>query len=375
MLITTTTIAIFLLNLNELAQSFSLINPIYLISKYNIVLLRRNHKPTLNAQKPKHESELILETKKEKIWNEYYSELCNYVFQHGNCLVPLSSGNNTESKLGVWVRNQRRNYAVYMNGNFHQSSLTPERIRALDAINFVWDIQEYNWCRRYQELCEFRLIYGHTLVPQEYNTQLAAWVLTQRTKYKKYLNNIKSKSLNKHRIDALNSIDFCWTSVQHTWKVMFQALSEYNQVNGHFDVPSSDVTNIPLRSWIQRIRNEYAELQVNPSCKCYILTPNRIESLDSIGFSWNGPRLRSRLEKQTASLDDWGTLFDRMRESGIDPSAKPKSHWFEGESRFDTNTLQQQQLEKDDDEDFDLDSLWNQEEDFDLDSLWNQEED
>lgn len=317
---------------------------------------------------------MILETRKEKLWREHYIELRDYVFEHGDCLVPISV-DNIESKLGVWVRYQRRNYAIYMNGNVHRSTLTPQRIRALDAINFVWDIQEYNWCRRYQELCEFRLIYGHTLVPQEYNVQLAAWVLVQRTKYKKYLKNNKSKSLNKHRIDALNAIDFCWSSVQYTWKIMFQSLSEYNQINGHFDVPSSDVTNIPLRSWIQRIRSENSELQLDPSCKCYILTPNRIESLNSIDFPWNGPRLRSRLEKQTASLDDWGTLFDRMRESGIDPSTKPKSHWFEGESRFDTKTLQQQQQEKDNDEDFDIDGLWNQEEDFDVDSLWNQEED
>lgn len=85
------------------------------------------------------------------------------------------------------------------------NSLTEERIRLLDSIGFVWDLQASDWFHRYDQLLEFKRIHGHTDIPQKYpqNQPLSTWVRTQRRSY------IKGCMVSD-RIELLDRTGFDW---------------------------------------------------------------------------------------------------------------------------------------------------------------------
>lgn len=148
---------------------------------------------------------LFLEKPKTKFditWNRHYSELQQYLSQHGNTEVP-----HHHKTLGRWVANQRQAYKLFHNPN-KQSSMTQERIAALDAVGFQWEIQ-CPWQSRFQELMEYQQQHGDCLVPYSYppNPKLGRWVNRQRLEYS-YVRQGKKSSMTEERMAILKSIDF-----------------------------------------------------------------------------------------------------------------------------------------------------------------------
>eukprot|EP00980_Cylindrotheca_fusiformis_P015730 scaffold4547_cov103-Cylindrotheca_fusiformis.AAC.2 len=68
-------------------------------------------------------------------WNENLEELRKFYRRHGHSNVPTSYPDNP--KLPIWVKSQRREYKQLHMGQ--KSQLTPERIAALNALQFRWD--------------------------------------------------------------------------------------------------------------------------------------------------------------------------------------------------------------------------------------------
>ncbi len=250
-------------------------------------------------------------------WAKRFDELCIYKAIHGDCLVPLKY--DPCPGLGVWVRNQRTLYRNLQQKGKSPKSLSKENISALQSIGFVWDTQRNDlWKKRFDELMDFKAVYGHCLVPEHYheNPQLGIWVVNQRTSYKNFLagltgdnddsssndatatatsDNTSSsqsllskrnggKSLTKEKIVALESIGFCWAQTTYNWYSMFERLKRYkqekqeqyrmerqeeeeegNEEDGDaelnlpefFQVPPEDVSNRDLRLWIAVQRKEY----------------------------------------------------------------------------------------------------------------------
>lgn len=91
-------------------------------------------------------------------WQEWYSQLQDFYKQHGHTLVP-----QLQSDLGRWVVGQRYQYRLYQDGN-RKSSMTPERIEQLNALEFEWEPQESLWLKNYTQLCDFRREHGHWCV-------------------------------------------------------------------------------------------------------------------------------------------------------------------------------------------------------------------
>jgi Helicase associated domain len=112
-------------------------------------------------------------------WAEKFDELCQYRSVNGHCLVPHTYGENLS--LARWVKRQRYQYKLMLEGK--QSTMTPERVTALEDIGFVWDSQGAAWDERLQELALFQRTFRHCNVPSNYHSspQLATWVKCQRT--------------------------------------------------------------------------------------------------------------------------------------------------------------------------------------------------
>lgn len=67
-------------------------------------------------------------------WEGRLEDLRQYKEKVGDCLVPQRYADNVQ--LGTWVNNQRTMYKLHIAGE--TTSLTKERIQALEAVGFKW---------------------------------------------------------------------------------------------------------------------------------------------------------------------------------------------------------------------------------------------
>lgn len=72
---------------------------------------------------------------------------------------------------------QRQRYQYKLRQSGQRSTITEERIRALDQVGFVWDSHAAVWIERLEELKQYKEVHGHCNVPSRYgaNHQLAIW--------------------------------------------------------------------------------------------------------------------------------------------------------------------------------------------------------
>lgn len=140
-------------------------------------------------------------------WSEKFAELCQYRQRMGHCLVPHTFNENLP--LARWVKRQRYQYKLMVEGK--PSTMTEERVTALQDIGFVWDSQGAAWEERLAELMDFVRIFAHANVPSNYaeNPQLATWVKCQRRQYKLFIEN-KPSNMTQERINKLESLGFEW---------------------------------------------------------------------------------------------------------------------------------------------------------------------
>jgi hypothetical protein len=272
----------------------------------------------------------------EATWKMRYEQLCEFQNQHGHSRV-------TDGKLAVWVRNQQREYRYYCEGK--KTTLSPERLEALQAINFLKDLPTYEkvWQLRFEELKDFHDKNNHSNVPEDYtaNYSLGQWVMNQRTQYKRFLAGL-STSLTPTRIASLETLDFRWNVHTYHWFGMLELLRKHETQNDHLENLEPN-----LHIWLVKQRHLYQRKLQGRSSP---LTEKRIQALEQVpGFSWSGRSAAYR----GPSTNDWAKLFEGMREKGISPGMRPKQHWFEGVNRF-QDEIKETWTEED------LLELWNQ---------------
>mmetsp|Transcript_28462 Transcript_28462/g.37244 ORF Transcript_28462/g.37244 Transcript_28462/m.37244 type:complete len:85 (+) Transcript_28462:1-255(+) len=83
----------------------------------------------------------------------------------------------------------------------------------------------------------------------------------------------------------MEKIGFLWNGHRETsnqkWMAMFQRLEKYTQSVGNCSIPEEDFPK--LRKWVYRQRADR-----------HNLTQDRIQRLNSIGFTWSGKFLAGR---------------------------------------------------------------------------------
>ena len=151
-------------------------------------------------------------------WGARFEQLLEFKEQFGHCLVPQRYAANPT--LGGWVKKQRCRY------KWHQerkpSPMTAEHIRALDGIGFGWGTNKTElasiWTVRFEQLREFKVQFGHCIVPQQYaaNHELGRWVSKQRHNCKLYLEG-KPSAMSAERIRQLESVEFKESVLNPNW--------------------------------------------------------------------------------------------------------------------------------------------------------------
>ena len=176
------------------------------------------------------------------------------------------------------------------NNNKIVKLITEERIKLLNKINFVWDVNMYIWNWNYQELIKFYEQHAHCFVPQHYkdNPFLGIWVLDQRKRYSKKhtttttldssKNHVPSNDnrLSSEQITKLNTINFIWNAQEARWMERYYQLKKYSlENNGNTYVPIKYCKK--LSNWTMWQRT------------CYnkgMISEERIKLLNDISFSW-----------------------------------------------------------------------------------------
>jgi hypothetical protein len=142
-----------------------------------------------------------------KQWVEKFQELNGFKTERGHSCVPHTFKENPP--LARWVKRQR--YQYKLKNESKPSTMTDERILALERMGFVWDSHGAAWEERWSELRSYQADLGHCNVPSNYksNPQLATWVKCQRRQYKLFWNG-KSSNITLERISKLETLGFEW---------------------------------------------------------------------------------------------------------------------------------------------------------------------
>ena len=217
-------------------------------------------------------------------WRDFFRQMCEFKVQFGHCLVPSRYAANP--KLGQWVKKQRKNRKFYTDEK--SSPMLEERIRALDVIGFDWGSSKADvtsiWKARLEQLREFKVQFGHCLVPQRYadNPKLGTWVRNQRINYKLQQEG-KPSSMTAQRARELVDVGFDWNSTNASWNALLEQLAEYKVQFGRYLVPQRYPANPKLGKWVSNQRSDYRMYQGG---KPSSMTAERIRVLESVGFDW-----------------------------------------------------------------------------------------
>jgi hypothetical protein len=280
-------------------------------------------------------------------WHKHYRHLQDFYHKHGHVRVPAHERNG----LGVWVRNQRRDYRYWTLGR--PSLMTPRRLQLLRQVDFTWYQSHADaWNTRYDELKAYYQTYNHSNVPEDYaeNFALGQWCMNQRTSYKRYVKG-QATALTPDRIQKLEQLEFRWNFRDHKWYTMLERLKHYYRRYGHLTIAMNDKVNEDLSRWLRLQRYHYNRLQDGlPSS----MTEERVKAVESAipGFAWKARASGGPTTK------DWSKLFEAMRKKGIQPGMRAKRHWFEGTNPFQSSTKEVWTEQ-------DLLDLWNAEDDDD----------
>ena len=222
-------------------------------------------------------------------WRDLFRQLCEYKVQFGDCLVPQRYSANP--KLGKWVSKERVRYRKNTE-EAKSTSTTAEYIRALNGIGFHWGTSKTDlasiWSVRFQQLCEFKVQFGHCVVPAKYsaNPQLGRWVKDQRYHCKLYQEG-KPNRMTAERIRELERVGFFdWGTRKNdlgsTWSLRFQQLREFKVQFGHCVVPAKYSANPQLGKWVS---NQRCHCKLFQEGKPNHMTADRVRELESIEFN------------------------------------------------------------------------------------------
>ena len=212
----------------------------------NWVSSRRQNKNQLTLEKVKLLDALNFSwnTRDEK-WERGFNELEGYHKEFGDYKIPDSFVTLSGFNLSGWVTEQR-----------HGKSITPERIKRLDTLGFIWDPYFKFWEDGFHELTNYKKEFGDCLVVRSYVSptgyKLGAWVGRQKS---------NRSDLTPHQDKLLSSLGFFWgdESVRF-WEQGFSELKAYRKDNGDCLVPQGHITasGFKLGTWLsnQRFRKE-----------------------------------------------------------------------------------------------------------------------
>lgn len=195
-------------------------------------------------------------------WEISFSALTDFYKREGHSKVPLNHFENNIN-LGQWVSVQRRQKA--------QNKIYPDRLKRLEALDFVWDILEDQWEIGFNFLVAYKSEKGDCNVPQTLivnNFKLGLWVSNQRK---------QKVQLSSNRLKRLEDLGFSWRILDEKWDEGYLYLKVFHQREGHCKVVQAHIEDgFKLGSWVSHQRKGKEKL-----------AQEKIKKLDELNFIWD----------------------------------------------------------------------------------------
>lgn len=232
----------------------------------------------ISKQKPEMNTSKAISRRSEILFQQRLSELRDFIDENGHGSIPTPYEDNPP--LGVWAANLRRQFVILEHAQedstTYEGYLTQERLDVLKQSGFDFtSLTERQFKIRLEELKQFKEKYGHTLVPEKHeeNIALGAWVSNMRTQYKKqrskpestkddakidddsglikkrYSKNMleheslptkkrrkrqrskRNSQLDDEKERLLEEVGFVWNAIDRKWFVMLEWCKVYAVVN------------------------------------------------------------------------------------------------------------------------------------------------
>ncbi|RHX99474.1 hypothetical protein DYB36_013793 [Aphanomyces astaci] len=198
----------------------------------------------------------------------------------------------------------------YKNGNLH-----PDTVAGLQAVNFVFDVNQVKWSQKLLALSTYKAIYGDLCVPQEFSVPahdprwpkdlwdmrlgLAVRSLRQKTKP------------SSDRYLFLSDMGFVWNILDLSWDTKVAALVTYKQLYGDllvaysFKVPTQD-GNWPKNTWGLKLGHAVHNIRQNG----LDMSTERRRQLLALGFVWD--HLEMSWDVKILALQTYRSLFTSL---------------------------------------------------------------
>ncbi len=213
---------------------------------------------------------------KQKNWETGYEHAKAYCEEKGNLDVEKRYRSPDGYPLGQWLLAQRRIQSGKERGG---RRLTKEQFTRLDALGMRWESQEDILFEEYVELfCRYKEKYQMTSIPTSHREEgrpLGQWAFKIRKRK-------KEGELPREWEERLNEIGFLWDMSFPIWYCQYRKAKEYYEENGTLTISSKykEQHGEQLSVWLLRQRRLYREKRFD------LLTEERIQLLDEIGFQW-----------------------------------------------------------------------------------------
>ena len=149
-------------------------------------------------------------------WEKVFEEVRDYTEKHGHF-----PGIKENRRLYTWCSLQRLKKK--------KNELSAEKIRHLESISFVWDLQNDTWQKNLDMLREYRKKNPRRWPSQRSQNQvehhLAVWFLGVRKDFRR-------GKLSKTRKKLLESIDFPFEPRESRWEKTFEQLKTWIRKTG-----------------------------------------------------------------------------------------------------------------------------------------------
>jgi superfamily II DNA or RNA helicase len=192
-------------------------------------------------------------------WEENFALLVLYKEKYGHCRVYQT--NPETYSLSVWCGNVRKSNKT---GN-----LSAEKIKRLDSIGFLWNVNDAIWHETYENLKKY-LDKNTWDSLHSKNKFLFGWVSEQRKDYKR-------GKLAEEKIMLLNMLGIDWSPKTSNWDTMYKEFVKYRQTYNTARIPYADKSFKKLWLWCVFQRKRYRENKI-PAAE--------LQLLNEAGFEW-----------------------------------------------------------------------------------------
>ncbi|MBF0628482.1 MAG: helicase associated domain-containing protein [Magnetococcales bacterium] len=201
-------------------------------------------------------------------WDQACQGLERFIARHGHAKVP--ENHPEDPALAEWCLKQRHLRK--------KEKLSPERNARLEALRFVWDLEEAAWEESFQLFLRFKGLRGHGKIPSHCpeDPLLGKWAEKQRKE-------LEQKKLPAARQARLDAEGFVWDLAAAAWDEMLEVLRQHRLTLGHGKVPKEWPENPTLAIWAEeqrRLRDKGT------------LSPDRVARLEALDFVWDLKKAR-----------------------------------------------------------------------------------